>query len=157
MCLHPGVQLILMLSPLRSILKLAIQYTSFESVNELRKKKKHICAPVCGFFFQCAFLSQLLPHTLFLSLCWWMFVFFAGFAWASWWEGREWRRRRDGEFSLLPRFLLSSSDSHCFHVRLSEVGNCVDCSEDWAGDLSLETPPASWNKWKVRRCFKKKI
>lgn len=48
MCLHSRVLLVLMPSPSPCILKLAIQYTSFESVNELHK---HIYAPVCGFFF----------------------------------------------------------------------------------------------------------
>lgn len=28
---------------------------------------------------------------------------------------------------------LCYSHSHCFHVQLSEVGNCVDCSEVLAG------------------------
>lgn len=62
---------------------------------------------LCSFVFVCVyfahvkvFLSGAASHELYFSLTlslWVMFVFFSGFARPSWWEGREWRCRADGE------------------------------------------------------------
>ena len=91
-----------------------------------------------------------------LSLFWTMFVFsFAGFARPSWWEGREWRRRSNGECSSLSLSLWLFSSVAAIHIVFTY--NPERCWLLWSFGswLSLATPPAtwhiSWSLWKMYR------